>query len=53
MSASEWSPLKSDGLMSCVCLGFGILHVKYLMDVQVVVLMVPLILELDFTWVVA
>ena len=40
MVASDWDPLKSQGLMSCVCLGFEIPHVEYLMAVQVVVLMV-------------
>ena len=40
MVASDWYPLKSEGLMSCVCLGFEIPHVEYLMAVQVVVLMV-------------
>ena len=41
MVASEWSPLKFERLMSCVCLGFEILHVEDLMDVLVVGLMVP------------
>ena len=41
MVASDWAPLKSDVLMSYVCLGFEVLHVEDLMDVQVVVLMVP------------
>ena len=39
--ASDWTPLEYEGLMSCVCLGFEILHVEDLMDVQVVGIMVP------------
>ena len=41
MVASYWYPLKSEVLMSCVCLGFEIPYVEYLMAVQVVVMMVP------------
>ena len=51
MVASDWAPLKSEGLMSCVCMGFEISHVEYLMAVQVVVLMVLQRLELVLTWV--
>ena len=40
MLASDWDPLKSEGLMSCVCLGFENLHVDDLMDIQVVGTMV-------------
>ena len=39
--ASDWAPLKCEGLMSCVCMGFEILHVEDLMDMQVVEMMVP------------
>ena len=39
--ASDWSPLKSEGLMSCICMGFEIPHVEYLMAVQVVGMMLP------------
>ena len=41
MVASYWAPLKSEGLMSYVFLGFEILHDEDLMDVQVVGMMVP------------
>ena len=41
MVASYWSPLKYEGFMSYVCLGFEHLHVEDLMNVQVVGLMVP------------
>ena len=51
MLDSDWYPLKSEGLMSCVCLGFEIPHVEYLMAVQVVGLMVLQRLELVLTWV--
>ena len=51
MVASDWDPLKSEGLMSCIFLGFEILHVEDFMDVQVVGLMVPWILVLVLTWV--
>ena len=51
MSASNQALLKSEGLMSCVCLGFEMLHVEDLIDVQVVGLMVPQILGLVLTWV--
>ena len=51
MVASDWAPLKSYGLMSCVCLGFEVLHVEYLMDVQVVGMMVTRRLRLVLTWV--
>ena len=51
MVASYWDPLKSDGLISCACLGFENLHVEYLMDVQVVGMMVTWRLGLVLTWV--
>ena len=51
MVFSDWAPLKSEGMMSCLCLGFEIPHVEDLMAVQVAGLMVPRRLELTLTWV--
>ena len=51
MVESDEEPLKSEVLMSCVCMGFENVHDGYLMDVQVVGLMVPLRLVLVLTWV--
>ena len=33
MVASYWTPLKYEGMISCVCLGFEIPHVEYFMAV--------------------